>query len=298
MTYKVLTDDTQKAIHRSVLRPIGESTPFLPKTIDDSQTLPVLTGRDRVDDDNMTPLPTIKVEDLVGRTFLMGRQEDGQRYRAKIVEAITEHEDGLHKEDVRIKFRCTVNDEEFEEIVSYNELLDHISKDETEEGMWRFKSITAHQGPLSQSDSAYRGSRYNVLVNWETGESTFEPLSIIAADDPVTCAVYAKENGLLEEDGWKQFKKLARRQTRLVRMAKQARLRSLRTTPVYKFGYLVPRNHEQAVEIDTKNGNRRWQEAEHNEIFQLDEYHTFFDKGKYGIPQLVTRRSDATWCMM
>ena len=28
-----------------------------------------------------------------------------------------------------------------------------------------------------------------------------EPLSIIAADDPVTCAVYAKENDLLALDG-------------------------------------------------------------------------------------------------
>ena len=31
-------------------------------------------------------------------------------------------------------------------------------------------------------------------LKWETGEITFEPLSIIAADDPVTCAAYAKEN--------------------------------------------------------------------------------------------------------
>ena len=103
------------------------------------------------------------------------------------------------------KFRCTVNDEEFEEIVAYNELLDHISKDETEEGLWKFKSISAHQGPLSQSHPSYNGSKYNVLVNWETGESTFEPLATIAADDPVTCAIYAMENNLLGEDGWKQI---------------------------------------------------------------------------------------------
>ena len=150
------------------------------------------------------------------------------------------------------------DDEEFEEIVTYNELLDHISKDETEEGLWKFKSISAHQGPLSQSHPAYNGSRYNVLVNWETGESTFEPLATIAADDPVTCAIYAKENGLLEEDGWRQFKKLARRQKRLDRMVNQAKLKSFQTTKsVYKFGYLVPRNHEQAVELDERNENTK-----------------------------------------
>ena len=30
-------------------------------------------------------------------------------------------------------------------------------------------------------------------IEWETGEVTFEPLSVIAADDPITCAAYAEE---------------------------------------------------------------------------------------------------------
>ena len=33
------------------------------------------------------------------------------------------------------------------------------------------------------------------------GAITFGPLSIIAADDPVTCAAYAKENDLLALEG-------------------------------------------------------------------------------------------------
>ena len=239
---------------------------------------------DRSSETDVEPMPTIDDEDLVGHTFLMPRQEDGQQFRAKIFEAISDHERGLSEEPIGIKFRCTVNDEEFEEIVAYNELLDLISMDETEEGLWKFKSISAHQGPLSQSHPAYNGSRYNVLVNWETGESTFEPLATIAADDPVTCAVYAKENGLLEEDDWKKFNKLARRQKKLTRMVNQAKLKSFRTKPVYKFGYLVPRNHEQAVELDAKNGNTKWQDAEALEILQHAEYETFFDKGKDALP--------------
>ena len=51
--------------------------------------------------------------------------------------------------------------------------------------------------PLLASDPDWKGSKYNVQVEWETGEITFEPLSIMAADDPVTCAAYAKENDLL-----------------------------------------------------------------------------------------------------
>jgi hypothetical protein len=44
-----------------------------------------------------------------------------------------------------------------------------------------------------------------VLVEWETGETTYEPLKMIATDDPVTCAEYSRENDLLNIDGWKQF---------------------------------------------------------------------------------------------
>ena len=38
----------------------------------------------------------------------------------------------------------------------------------------------------------------NVMVKWETGEVTSQPLNAIAADDPVTCAIYARENNLLD----------------------------------------------------------------------------------------------------
>ena len=54
------------------------------------------------------------------------------------------------------------------------------------------------------------GSRYNVLVDWESGEKTYEPMKLIVADDPVTLAIYAKENDLLDEEGCRQFKPLAK----------------------------------------------------------------------------------------
>jgi len=52
----------------------------------------------------------------------------------------------------------------------------------------------------------YKGSKFNIMIEWENGEVRSEPLSIIAADDPVTCALYARDNNLLELDGWKRFK--------------------------------------------------------------------------------------------
>jgi len=48
------------------------------------------------------------------------------------------------------------------------------------------------------------------MIEWENWEVTSEPLTIITTDDPVICTVYAKENDLLDLDGWKQFKGIAR----------------------------------------------------------------------------------------
>jgi hypothetical protein len=63
---------------------------------------------------------------------------------------------------------------------------------------WKFKRIIAHD---------YKRSQCYVQIEWENGEITNEPLMIIAADDPVSCAIYARENNLLDKPGWKVLSK-------------------------------------------------------------------------------------------
>ena len=41
-----------------------------------------------------------------------------------------------------------------------------------DEGVWTYCKILSHEGPLSESDSRYLGSKYKVLIQWETGEPT------------------------------------------------------------------------------------------------------------------------------
>jgi hypothetical protein len=111
--------------------------------------------------------------------------------------------------DMYKQFVCSVNDDDYNEILSYNELMDYIKKDKQQHqdkdgnGFWNFKHIVSHEGPFRASDPEYKGSRYNILIEWENGEITSEPFNIFGKDDPVTCAVYACKNGLLEEEGWK-----------------------------------------------------------------------------------------------
>ena len=283
MTFKVLTDDTLKVLYRSNVRSALNSS-AKNKRIDllGGETSPPII-KSRHDSDDGEPkeaqMPIFQPSDLVGRTFLMNPQEDGQRHRARIVRAIQNSEDGLDKEPTRIKFLCSINDDQAEEILSYNEVLDHIKKDQEDVTIWKFRCITAHEGPLLQSHPNWKGSKYNVMVEWETGEITSEPLALIAADDPVTCALYARDNGLLELDGWKRFKSIAKRQKKLLRMANQAKLRSYRTAPKYKYGFEVPRDYQHALQLDKKTGTDRWKEATKLELAQIDEYDVFMDLG-------------------
>ena len=67
--------------------------------------------------------------------------------------------------------------------------------------LYKFKALNGHQGPLKAPETNWKKCQYNVLVEWETGEKTYEPLSVLATDDPATCASYDKRNGLSHIDG-------------------------------------------------------------------------------------------------
>jgi hypothetical protein len=46
----------------------------------------------------------VNPQELLGCTFLMDTQEDGQRFRARIVECISDHESNVHRSDDHVKF--------------------------------------------------------------------------------------------------------------------------------------------------------------------------------------------------
>ena len=97
----------------------------------------------------------------------------------------------------------------------------------------------------------------------ENEEITNEPLSIIVADDLTFCAIYDRDHNPLDQATWMQFKSLEKRKKKLLRLQKQAKLRSYGTTPTWKFGYQMPRSddHEHASSIDKNNVNNKWAEA-------------------------------------
>ena len=253
-----------------LLDPIDGETPSETPNIRDNHD-------DAPDDvDRNYPMPIADPSELIGRSFLV-EKDDGQRHRARIVEAIIDH--SARTEDNALKFKVSMNNDEYEELLTYHEVMDFIAREEGQEILWQFKKITAHEGPLLSSHPNYKGSKFNVMIEWENGEITSEPLDIIAADDPVTCAIYGRDNNLLELPGWKRFRRIAKRQKKLFRMANQAKLRSFRTAPKFKYGFEVPRDYKRAMELDEQNGNTRWADATTLEMQLMTDYSVFKDMG-------------------
>jgi hypothetical protein len=65
----------------------------------------------------------------------------------------------------------------------------------------------------------------------------------------------------------------------MLHMVNQSRIKANRNTPRYKFGYRIPRNYNEVMQFDLKNGNTLWREATNLEMSQLAEYDTFRDLG-------------------
>jgi hypothetical protein len=316
MTYKILMDDTRRIIHHSNIRlvadpyarnlrldPLNDKAPEVIRSLrraspaldhGENFSLHSMEPTDEHPYTESTPDPSecpstgndmviVDPQELLRCTFLMDTQEDGQRFRARIIQCISDHESNVQRSADHVKFRISINEDEYEEIITYNELLDFIKKNQENDAiMWQFQCIVGHQGPLLRHDKDYNGSRFNVLVEWENGEITTEPLLVIAADDPVTCAVYAREHDLLDVEGWKHFQNLAKREKHFLCLIKQAKMKSYRQSTKYKFGYRIPKDYKEALKLDELNQNTKWEDATLTKMSQLKEYECFIDAGIYG----------------
>ena len=211
-------------------------------------------------------------DSLIGKTFLQYREVDDTIHRAKVIERIE------NAEAVMDQYLIEYGDGERTEVINYNALVDALNKQIDKEmndpdGVYAFKSISDHRK---------KGSSYEVLVNWECGERTWEPIQILRQDDPVTLAKYGSEHDLLDQPGWKRLKRYVRSAKIMKRNLKQARMYAARTVVRYKFGVKVPRDDKEALVFDEENGNSLWNESISKELDQvINDYTTFRDLGKY-----------------
>ena len=170
--------------------------------------IPTVFIRSRHDDrpTSTKPLPEFNPDDLFGR-FPTTPGDNGERLRAKVIRKMVDVIKKAEGERVQnFSYILVIDNGKAEELISYNQLVDHLEaaadKDnKISDDLYKFRVLIGLQGPLKATDPNWKGCKYNILVDWETGEKTHEPLSVLAAHDPVTCATYAKENDLLHIDG-------------------------------------------------------------------------------------------------
>ena len=141
--------------------------------------------------------------------------------------------------------------------------------------LYKFRAIIGHEGPLKVTDRNWKGSKYNVQIEWEPGEVTFEPLSVIAANDCISCAAFAKQKNLYNLDGWKRFRHLIKKEKQLTRAIKQSKIRQVRHAQKHMFVYLIPRNHTESLEFDKANNNNKWYNAMKAEMDSIHSYEVF-----------------------
>ena len=218
-------------------------------------------------------------DESVGRLLLLDPKADSQQFRAQVVERLTDFKNDPETNKERIKYWCILNNDDCQELLTHNQIMDCLTKDAENPVLWKFQRIVSVQGPLKPGHKDCNGSSCNVVVEWLNGEVTAIPLDVPAADDPVTCVQHARDNGLLDTPGWKQFKGIAKHDKKNFFMAKQACLHSFCSAPKHKCGVEIPKDFKDAQRLDAPNGNTKWANAQALELSQIDECQCFKDKG-------------------
>ena len=166
----------------------------------------------------------------------------------------------------QIKFLLALGDGQLEELISYNELSDLVTesmatKESGQQDIASNSEILDRQGPLKAHNPQYKGSSYNVLVSWDDGSQTWDPINLIGKQDPVTIARYGHDNGLLNKPGWKFLQCTAKRQRFINVIMNAIKRRNDANQVRYKFGVRVPRTYGEAMTLDKENGNNLWGDA-------------------------------------
>ena len=150
MTFKILKMDTLKIIICSNIchaddnmsknwrvTPLdGENKPpIIIKSKGDVETLGEPNDKTEV---KKYSKPVFDPHEIIGKTFLTPTDVNGERMRATVIKCIEDHDKELAKDPNRKKFICSLNNDQYEEIMSYNEIMDHINNQDQDNTVWNF----------------------------------------------------------------------------------------------------------------------------------------------------------------
>ena len=112
------------------------------------------------------PLAEFNPDDLVARTFLIPRGDNGERLRAKVTRKMVEAIDKADGERVHnLSYILGIRNGKLEEIISYNQLVDHLEAAANEdneivmicsrsEHLLATKDLSSQQTPIGKDASS------------------------------------------------------------------------------------------------------------------------------------------------
>ena len=118
-------------------------------------------GHDPNGPDNPPPMSIINLDDLLGKTFFLPMDENGERKGATIYENVKDLcQQQVSRED-QLRFKLKIVGDQLDDLISYNQLMEYL-EDKTntgpvENGLYRIKCIKDHKGPYTSSEVDWGG---------------------------------------------------------------------------------------------------------------------------------------------
>ena len=117
-----------------------------------------MSTQDNADPFIIKPVPEFDPDDLIGRTFFLPSQENGERLRAKVTKKVVEEIEAENDNRIpNINFILDIGEGKVEESITYNQLLDHLEQaqdhdNSMDQELYKFRAIIGHEGPLKAPD--------------------------------------------------------------------------------------------------------------------------------------------------
>ena len=117
---------------------------------------------------------------------------------------------------------------------------------------------------------------WKLLVRWKDGTENWIKLCDLKESHPVDVAEFAKARGIDKEPAFAWWVPYTLRKRDVILSAVKARI--LKTT--HKYGIKIPRNIEEAYQLDKENGNTFWRDAVKKEMYEVGVAFEVLDEGK------------------
>jgi hypothetical protein len=131
----------------------------------------------------------VDVGTLRGKMFISNPDIEGDQYQTTIDDVRPTGQFTADQRQVLYQFKCNHRGKDFEEILTYNQMMDWCSSDVTEEGEFQLEGMLGHQ--KKAGTGAWQG-----LIDWANGSQTWEDMRIIQGGNEVTLSLYAKKSGI------------------------------------------------------------------------------------------------------